>query len=46
MLWNIDLNSKSTNVNLVVNSNLPMGRGASHMNLLKYSINKTSKCKQ
>ena len=45
MLWNIDLNSKSTNINLVVNSNILMGRGASHMNLLKYFINNTSKYK-
>ena len=46
MLWNLNFNSKLTNVNLVVNSNLPMGRGASHMSLLWHSINKTSKYKQ
>ena len=46
MLWKLSFNSKLTNVNLVVNSDLPMGRDASHMNLLKYFINKTSKYKQ
>ena len=41
----INFNSKLTNVNLVVNSNLPMGRGASHMSLLIRLVNINNKNK-
>ncbi len=45
MLWTLNFNSKLTNVNLVLNSNLTMSGGALRMNLLKDFINKTIKYK-